>query len=740
MSNKISFIGRVERINFPKNRCFLNNGEFGILKIRCIENIENAKEKELYSVKGNWCELEERRDEIKVEIEFDKSHEIYGDSYKVTYCLKLFDISNKTKEKRFLKTILTDTQVKNLYEGLKNPIQTIKCGDINTLTSVKGVGRVTAEKIIEKYNNEKYNAKIYSELYGTGITSNMMNKIIEHYKSPDIALSKIKENPYNLVEVDGVGFLKADEIGLKAGVQRNDKRRIIGCVYYILNELGETGKSYIEYSELKSYLNQYIRDNIFDIDKIIQNMKGIKLFHDDKYICLEKFYNLESNIANELKRLMNSTSYLEITETEMLERIKETEEIQGFEFDETQLAGIKKSATANVVAITGGAGVGKTSTAKGICNLFTNADIKAVALSGRASLRITEATGYSASTIHKLLGMNPNGLPLYNKENPIIADILLIDEATMINGSLMLRLLRAVPNGCKVIFMGDVQQLPPIGNCQVFEDILSSSYIPTIKLLHPHRQALQSGIIKSSYLVANQEKIFDNSYSGNFNYGELEDMDFHITGTNTDNTTMIQDLIDSYKEELRNYKSLTEVHIITPMRTRGRMSCEFINKLIQKAFNRNTSKIVKNATYDFYIGDKIINTKNNYSTSNLNSEASPIYNGSIGIVTNIDNNKMLVRFTDGEEIWLDNENIQNIDLGYATTVHKTQGSEFKSVIVAIDNSSYVMHNCELLYTAITRAKKHCIVISSCDSFNRCIDKKETKTKQTFLKMFLDSKN
>ena len=314
MSDKISFIGRVERINFPKNRCFLNNGEFGILKIRCIENIENAKEKELYSVKGNWCELEERRDEIKVEIEFDKSHEIYGDSYKVTYCLKLFDISNKTKEKRFLKTILTDTQVKNLYEGLKNPIQIIKCGDINTLTSVKGVGRVTAEKIIEKYNNEKYNAKIYSELYGTGITSNMMNKIIEHYKSPDIALSKIKENPYNLVEVDGVGFLKADEIGLKAGVQRNDKRRIIGCVYYILNELGETGKSYIEYSELKSYLNQYIRDDIFDIDKIIQNMKGIKLFHDDKYICLEKFYNLESNIANELKRLMNSTSYLEIIE------------------------------------------------------------------------------------------------------------------------------------------------------------------------------------------------------------------------------------------------------------------------------------------------------------------------------------------------------------------------------------------------------------------------------------------
>lgn len=739
MSNKISFIGKVERINFPKNRCFLNNGEFGILKIRCIENIENAKEKELYSVTGNWCELEERRDEIKVEIEFVKTHEQYGDTYKVVNCLKMFDLTDKNKEKRFLKTILTDTQVKNLYSALDNPIEVIKYGDMKTLTSVKGVGKVTAEKIIEKYNSEKYNAKIYSELYGTGISPNMMNKIIEHYKSPDIALAKIKENPYNLTEIDGIGFLKADEIGLKAGIQRNDKRRIIACVWHILNELGETGKSYVEYSELLSYMKSYMKDTAnLDVNKIIHEMKAVKLFGNDKYICLEKFYNLESNIANQFERLMNNPSYLEITESEMLERIKETEEMQGFEFDETQLAGIKKSATSNIVAITGGAGVGKTSTAKGICNLFPNADIKAVALSGRASLRITEATGYTASTIHKLLGMTEKGIPLYHQDNPISADILLIDEATMINGTLMLRLLKAVPSGCKVIFMGDVQQLPPIGNCQVFEDILNSSYIPTIKLLHPHRQALQSGIIKSSYLVANQEKLFDNTYTGNFNFGELEDMDFHITDNNTDNVSMVQDLIDSYKEELRTYKSLTEVHIITPMRTKGRMSCEFINKLIQKAFNRNTSKTVKNSIYDFYVGDKVINTKNNYGTANVNGEPSPIYNGSIGIVKDIDDSKILVKFTDGEEIWLDEEIIKNIDLGYATTVHKTQGSEFKSVIVAIDNSSYIMHNCELLYTAITRAKKHCIVISQCDSFNRCVDKKETKTKQTFLKTFLDS--
>lgn len=735
MSNIIEFIGRVVRINYPKNRCFLSNGEYGIIKMRCIENINGAETKKIYSLKGNCCEMEENGVEVKIKAEYESTHEIYGDSYKILYSQKVVDLSNKTKQKRFFKSIISENLVDNLFKELKNPIQIIKDGDVETLKSVKGIGEKVAIKIIEKYNESKDNSEIYSELYNTGITTTMINKVIKHFKSPDIALSKIKENPYSLIEIDGIGFIKADEIAIKAGIKRNDNRRIIACIYNILNVNAEYGKSYMYYDDLKNDVTNMINEE-FDYDNIIHKMNNLKFLDNDR-VCLEKYYNLEFAISEELKRLMNSSSLLNITKSQINERIYETEKEQGFEFDETQLKGIIKSAYSNVIAITGGAGVGKTSTAKGICNLFPSTEIKAVALSGRASLRITEATGYFAQTIHKCLGMNETGKPIHNKENPIKAEILLVDESTMINGSLMLKLLKAVPNGCKVIFMGDVQQLPPIGNCQVFEDILSSDYIPTIKLLHPHRQALQSGIIKSSYLVAKQEQLFDKDYSGNFIYGDLKDMEFHIKTFKDDkDIPIIKDLIETYKRELDKFKNLTEVHIITPVRTRGSICCENINKIIQKAFNRDKSKIIKNSVYEFYVGDKVINTKNDYSTINIKNESSPIFNGSIGIIENIKDDKMLVKFMDNEEIWLNNENIKNIELGYATTVHKTQGSEFKSVIVVMDNNSYIMQNCELLYTAITRAKEYCTIISPNNCIRNSIKKKETKNKQTFLREFL----
>lgn len=735
--NIISFIGRVERINFPKSRCFINNGEYGIVKMKCIENIENAEPKKIYSLKGICCEMEEHGFEIKIKAEYESSHSVYGDTYKIISSQKIVDLSSKTKQKRFLKTIISDNLVKNLYDELDNPMQAIENEDVQKLTSVKGIGEPTAKKIIEKYKANKDNSEIYSELYNTGITTAMIDKVIKHFKSPDIALSKIKENPYSLIEIDGIGFMKADEIALKSGIKRNDKRRVTGCICHVLKENGENGKSYLRYEELKKLVKNFIPDN-FDYDKILSEMNSIKIL-DDKRVALNRYYNLELEISKELKRLMNSKSKLNVTEKELSERIASTEDNQGFSFDETQLKGIKKCSSCNVIAITGGAGTGKTSTAKGICDLFPKAIIEAVALSGRASLRIKEATGYSAQTIHKLLGINENGNAIHDKDNPIKSDVLIVDEATMINGSLILKLLKAVPNGCKVIFIGDVQQLPPIGNCQVFEDILNSDYIPSVKLLQPHRQALKSGIIKSSYLIAKQKQLFDKTYSGDFVYGDLQDIEFHIKARQENvSSEIMKDLICSYKEELKKYKSLTETHIITPVKTRGSISCEKINKLIQKAFNRDTSKSISNKTYNFYIKDKVICTKNDYETVNLDGQNSPIYNGSIGIIKDIDikDEKMLVHFVNEDEIWLEKKHIENIELGYVTTVHKTQGSEFKSVIIVMDNNSYIMQNCELLYTAITRAKEHCIVISPNMCIYNSIAKKETTLKQTFLKEFL----
>ena len=181
MSDKkiIEFIGRVERINYPKNRCFISNGEYGIVKMRCIENISNAETKKLYSLKGNCCEMEENGFEIKIKAEYESTHEIYGDSYKILFSQKIVDLSDKNKQKRFLKTIISENLVDNLYKGLKNPMQIIENNDIETLKSIKGIGELTAKRIIEKYNETKDNSEIYAELYNTGITPKMINKVIK---------------------------------------------------------------------------------------------------------------------------------------------------------------------------------------------------------------------------------------------------------------------------------------------------------------------------------------------------------------------------------------------------------------------------------------------------------------------------------------------------------------------------------------------------------------------------------
>ncbi len=228
--------------------------------------------------------------------------------------------------------------------------------------------------------------------------------------------------------------------------------------------------------------------------------------------------------------------------------MEKVEEKQGFSFTDEQKSAIKLSLDNYVMALTGLAGAGKTSTANGICSLYDNYNIMACALSGKASVRITEATGLPASTIHRALGYQ-NGKFIYNKENKLAVDIVLIDEATMINGTLFLSLLEAIPSGAKVIIMGDVQQLTPIGNCQVFADILDSNVLPIVKLTKPHRQALMSGIIPTSIKVANQESIFSNLFEGNEVLGELKDMELDVTSAKE---TICDKMIEQFQIEIKN--------------------------------------------------------------------------------------------------------------------------------------------------------------------------------------------
>ena len=757
----------LDRIFYPKYAKKVDSGEFAIFSAIITKRLENCDE-DLYSIKlkGNTCTLEYGTT-YKVFCKLSESHEIYGDTYELVYISKCIDISSKDKQKEFLKNVLNENLVDKLFDEYDDVIKLLEERDVKSLMKIKGIGNQVALKMIDEYEESKDYSSIYMELGQLGLTHTFIKKLVDFYHSPDTVIDVVRNNPYDLVRVDGVGFKKADEVACKVGIGQYDIRRIKGFLLHHLNEQGEAGKSYLNYQELMKALYDtlgFVPEEVVNATakQMIDNEDVVVLENGTK-IALKRFYDLEKNIMNELLRLQigrikviesDSNEFESELHKDYIPKsfnignwetiIQRVEEEQGFTFTDEQKAAIKLSLDNHVMALTGLAGAGKTSTANGICSLYDNYNILACALSGKASVRITEATGLPASTIHRALGYQ-NGQFMFNKDNKLAVDIVLIDEATMINGTLFLSLLEAIPTGAKVIIMGDVQQLTPIGNCQVFADILDSNVLPVVKLTKPHRQALMSGIIPTSIKVANQEQIFGNSFEGNEILGELKDMELDITSSKE---SMSDTIINHFQTEMAKYNDIMEVQVCVPMRLKGELSCYNLNTKIQNIYNPkfNDSKEIEillekknedTKKYLIRVGDKVLNTKNNYKCVNVEGDTTPVFNGNIGIVKEIeDNGYCTIDFVGIGEVVFSKTDSKNLELAYACTVHKMQGSGFTSTIVGMDTGSFIMNNSELLYTAITRAKKYCVLVGNNYAISKAIQTKEVKTKQTFLRDLL----
>lgn len=769
MEEKIlKFECALDRIIYPKYSKKVQSGDFAIFSMRITKWIDNKiDEVEIIKLKGTTCTLEYGTT-YKVFCKLAETHEIYGDTYGLIYISKCIDISSKDKQKEFLKNVLNENLVEKLFDEYDDVIKLLENRDVKSLMKIKGIGNQVALRMIDEYEESKDYSSIYMELGQLGFTHTFIKKLVDFYKSPDTVIDIVKNNPYDLLRVEGIGFKKADEVACKVGITQYDIRRIKGFLLYYLNDQGEAGRSYLNYQDLMKALYDtlgFVPEEIINATakQMIDN-KDVVVLDNGSKIALKKFYDLEKNIMNELFRLQIGLVKVVENDSDKVNSIHDdyipksfnignwetitenVEEKQGFMFTDEQRAAIKLSLDNHVMALTGGAGVGKTSTANGICSLYSGYNILACALSGKASVRITEATGLPASTIHRALGYQ-NGEFMFNKENKLAVDIVLIDEATMINGTLFLSLLEAIPTGAKVIIMGDVQQLTPIGNCQVFADILDSNVLPVVKLSKPHRQALRSGIIPTSIKIANQQQIFDGNYTGNAIIGELEDMELDISGKGNDES-ISDKIIKHFQVELEKFHDIMEVQICVPMKLRGELSCYNLNSKIQSIYNPKLSNCneieifleKKNDEAKKYIiraGDKVINTKNNYKCINSEGETTPVFNGNMGIVKEIEKNGMCtIDFIGIGEVIFTKSDCKNLELGYACTVHKLQGSGFCSTIVGLDNSSYIMNNSELLYTAITRAKKYCVLIANNYAVVKSIQTKEVKTKQTFLKDML----
>ena len=774
----------LQRIFFPKNANSVDSGSFAIFMAKVEKVLDgdyDKKKNKSIKLKGNVPTLNYGAT-YKLTCVLEESNEKYGDTYKILFMNKMIDLGDEYKQKEFLSTILTERQVEELFKTHgDNVISLLDEGNTEELCKVKGITAKKAKRILSIYNDAKDYSDILMELAKLNLTNTFIKKITDYYRNPETAIKVVRENPYKLIEIDGIGFKMADSIALKVGMDKFDIRRVGGYMVHYLQEQGEMGRSYVLYDELLKAVYDtlgFVPEEIMRrVAKVLVEQKTLIVSSDAQKIALNKYYKLETKLAKEIIRLakgLNDNNNNEICDVDnecvsdinmktkretyvptlkfvdVEERLAEIERGQGFEFTEEQKQAILSIMDNNVVVLTGGAGVGKSSTANGIVNLFDNANVVATALSGKASVRLKEATGLNATTIHRALGYGGGGFE-YNKNNKMPCDVVVIDEATMINGSLFLCLLEAIPTGAKVIIMGDIQQLTPIGNCQVFNDLLNCDAVKTVKLTKPHRQALRSGIIPLSIEIANNKPIFNNKFTGKQTLGELQDMFLDIHNKDCD---LAQLVVEKFKEEIEIYKDVMKVQVCVPMRLRGSLSCYNLNNMIQEVYNHKNEFVdnedcirilMEKGTdeddrreYVLRVNDKVVNTVNNYNTISTNGVKTPIYNGNIGCITSIGSDGIVtIDFEGIGEVILDKNESKNLELAYAMTTHKLQGSGFDSVIVAMDGSSFIMNNAEQLYTAITRAKKRCTLVGDTTAIRKAILTKEVNKKQTFLCDFLN---
>ena len=680
-------------------------------------------------------------------------HEKYGENYEVKSIREVREFKTNRQKKEFLSIFLNESQIKTLYELTDNPIELLENKDIESLTQAKGIGQKTAQKMIDRYYECKDYGIVYQKMIMKyGLTMTMINRIVKHFKdSPDLALAKLEANPYDMTEVEGIGFLKADEIALKSGIDVLDSRRIREYILYYLKEItgNSNGHSYAYYDEIvdnvEEYLGQGIQQNL--IDETIQQLIDEKKLYfrdteDNLIIALRSIFETEKSINHHLQRLMRGHNNIDLDEDEVDNLLVPQEIKQGWNFTERQKQGIKEIIKHNVVVIRGYGGTGKSSTVAGVLSCLDEFyTFKQCALSGKASVNLRDITGQDGSTIHTLLGYIPNSGFTHDEKNPLKTNMVILDEASMPDIYLFNSLLKAIPTGAKLILLGDTNQLEPIGIGNILFDIIDSEQIPVVTFDEVHRQSAKSGIIPFSIEIAKGITRFKDGWHGEQTLGDLQDLTVvgyqYKKDVDVPRPTL-EYVLNAFKKLYKECNGdISQIAVISPTKV-GNAGCNTINKLIQDyvlpSENRRGDFIEVNGTR-IYRGDKVINTKNNYDVE------PKIFNGNMGEVISVDSNenRLIIDFYNIGMVMIEGKALNNIELGYAITTHKSQGSTIPYVISCIDYSHYVMLNRQQVYTMITRAKKKEVFIFETRALNSAIRTNNVVTKRTFLYFFLTDK-
>lgn len=718
----IDLQGQIERITYTNEE----NG-YTVAKVKVygrpelvtvVGNILSPTPGEVIQMKGEWV-----------------NHPKYGGQFKVVHYNCLVPASVKGIEKYLgsgliqgIGPVMARRMVIKFGEHTLDIIE----HDIEKLVEVDGIGDVRIGMIKKAWAAQKEIREVMLFLQRHGVSSGYATKIFNQYK--DQSIDVVKENPYRLAtDIFGIGFLTADKIAEKLGIARNSELRAEAGILYVLNQLSDDGHVYYPYEPLMKTCQEILQ---VDREVIVKALSAISLDkriviedlnedagefrENNKAVYLARYHFSETSIADKIKTLINTPKLTRPIEAE--KAIEWVQKQLSITLAEKQKEAIQSAIENKVMVITGGPGTGKTTVINAVLKVFSRAGIQILlaAPTGRAAKRMSEVTGHEAKTIHRMLKYSIRGGGFeINDENLLNCDLLIVDEASMIDTILMHHLLKAIPKQATCILVGDVNQLPSVGSGNVLKDIIDSQAVPVVELNEIFRQA------RESLITVNAHKINNGVMPSLKASGEkLEDFYFIEKEDPEEVLKLILDLTTERIPKRFGFNPIDEIQVLTPMH-KGIVGASNLNTTLQQVLNPREDGITRGGR-NFRISDKVMQIRNNYDKE--------VFNGDIGRILNIDTETQEVTISfDGRTVAYDYPDLDEIVLAYAVSVHKSQGSEYPAVVIPILTQHYVLLQRNLIYTGVTRGKKLVVIIGTKKALAIGVKNNKTERRYTYLR-------
>jgi exodeoxyribonuclease V alpha subunit len=714
-SSLVEIRGQLERVTFTNE----DNG-YTIAKLKVygrrdlvtlVGNIMNPVPGEVMRVKGEW-----------------DNHPKFGEQFKVVFYQCMVPATTKGIEKYLGSGLIKGigpVMAKRIVAAFSDKTLTVIEENSDRLVEVPGIGQARVNMIAKAWQEQKEIREVMVFLQGHGVSSTYAAKIYKQYGNDSISV--VRENPYRLAhDIFGIGFLTADRIAEKMGFDKQSIERAQAGLIYALHEFSDDGHVFVPRPQLLSKAREMLEVESDILENALLPLAESRqivleslptLDEPIEAVYLAKFHFSEVRAATRLKTLLNAPKAVRAIDVD-----KAIAWVQGklsITLAEKQVEAVQSAVTHKVSVITGGPGTGKTTIIRAIISIFTHLTkrILLAAPTGRAAKRMSETTGLEAKTIHRLLeySMSHGGFQK-NEDHPLVADLVIIDEGSMLDLILMHHLLKAVPDGAVLILVGDVDQLPSVGAGSVLKDVIASGEIPVVTLSEIFRQAGTSSIIVNAHkIIKGEMPTFMQNKNDDFFFFKSEDQEEALA--------RVLDVVKKRIPQKFGFHSLEDIQVLTPM-NRGAVGTSRLNEALQETLNPNAFELVRGGR-KYRVGDKVMQIQNNYDKD--------VYNGDIGIISSIDSEEQTISLNvDGRDIKYDFTETDELVLAYAISIHKSQGSEYPVVVIPVMTQHYVMLQRNLLYTGVTRGKKLVVLVGTYKAIGMAVKNNKIAKRNSWL--------